>query len=201
MGLVRESEMGSDPHFVSGVVCQAIRPLFHWGCAQSETKRVFFTASLGKRSAQPPRIRLWPGRTRTINGLGVEAHPVSQLAPSANETDRSTPSSHDHPSASHSPCDLGPKLHLPRKKGIPYDVSPKIVSLARKGLTGLIRHQPRNPGFEILDRGCDLTTLIGISPRTCSWPSDDVCKRMTMARVPSRLRVKSSSVFAQPLFT
>ena len=193
--------MGSNPRFVSGGLCQAVRPLFSWSSLRSETKRVFSGVSLGKRRASPPRIRFQPGGTRKINGLGAEAHPVSHLVALANETDRSTPSSHDHPSASHSPCDLGAKLNSPQKKGIPSGVSPKIVSLARRGLTGLTRHQPRNIGFEGLDRGCDLTTLIGIFPRTCSWSSDDVCKRMAMARMPSRLRVKGSGVFAQPLFT
>lgn len=157
--------------------------------------------TLAKFRASPPRIRFQPGGTRKINELGAEAHPVSHLVALANETDRSTLSSQDHPSAAHSPCDLEAKLHLPKKKGIPSGVSPKIVSLARRGLTGLTRHQPRNIGFEGLDRGCDLTTLIGIFPRTCSWSSDDVCKRMAMARMPSRLRVKGSGVFAQPLFT
>ena len=132
------NEMGSDPRFVSGVVCQAVRPLFHWDFVQSETKRVFFTVSLRKRGTSPPRIRFQPGGTRKINGLGAEAHPVSHLVALANETDRSTPSSHDHPSASHSPCDLGAKLHSPQKKGIPSGVSPKIVSLVRKGLTDQI---------------------------------------------------------------
>ena len=66
------NEMGSDPRFVSGVVCQAGRPMFHWGCAQSETKRVFFRVSLGKCRASPPRIRLQTGGTRSIS-MGCEA--------------------------------------------------------------------------------------------------------------------------------
>jgi hypothetical protein len=36
--------------------------------------------TLAKSRASPPRIQLQPGRTREINGLGAEAHPVSQLA-------------------------------------------------------------------------------------------------------------------------
>ena len=93
--------------------------------------------TLAKLRAQPPTIVYTPRRTRKINELGIEAHPVSQLADSANETDRSTLSSHDHLSAAHSPCDLGAKLHSRRQKESLSGVSPKIVSLARKGLTGL----------------------------------------------------------------
>lgn len=91
--------------------------------------------SLAKFRASPPRIQFTPRRTRKINGFGAEVHQVSQLAPLANETDRSTLSSHDHPSVTHSPCDLEAKLHPSRKKEIPSDVSPKVVSLARRGLT------------------------------------------------------------------
>ena len=63
--------MGSEGHFVSGVVCQAGRPLFYWGYAQSETKRVFFRVSLGNPRASPPRIRLQTGGTRSIS-MGYE---------------------------------------------------------------------------------------------------------------------------------
>ena len=67
------NEMGSDPRFVSGVVCQAGRPMFHWGCAQSETKRVFFRVSLGKCRASPPRIRSRTGGTRSFSmGYAVQ---------------------------------------------------------------------------------------------------------------------------------
>ena len=111
-----------------------------WGGFQPGWTPKKIALTLAKFRASPPRIRFQPKGTRKINGLGAEAHPVSHLVALANETDRSTPSSHDHPSAAHSPCDLGAKLHSPQKKGIPSGVSPKIVSLARKGLTGLTRH-------------------------------------------------------------
>ena len=92
--------------------------------------------TLAKFRASPPRIQFGPRRTHKINGLDAKSHPVLHLVALANETDRSTPSSHDQPSAAHSPCDLGAKLHSPQKKGTPSGVSPKVVSLARKGLTG-----------------------------------------------------------------
>jgi hypothetical protein len=56
------------------VVLRALRPSVYWGYAQSETKRVFFMASLGKRRAQPPRIRLETGRTRSISMGYVMKH-------------------------------------------------------------------------------------------------------------------------------
>jgi len=51
--------------------------LFYWGYAQSETKRVFFMASLGKRRAQPPRIRLATGRNRSIS-MAYMSHKIDQ---------------------------------------------------------------------------------------------------------------------------
>jgi hypothetical protein len=47
------------------------QPLFSWGFAQCETKRVVSGLSLGKRRASPPSIRFQPERNRTINGLAV----------------------------------------------------------------------------------------------------------------------------------
>lgn len=108
--------------------------------------------TLAKSRASPPRIRFQPGGTRKINGLGAEAHLVLHLLALANETDRSTPSSHDHPSASHSPCDLGAKLHSPQKKGIPSGVSPKIVSLVRKGLTDRLTAPAWKKVSHLIDR-------------------------------------------------
>ena len=140
---------------------QAIRGGFRPGWTP---KKIALT--LAKSRASPPRIRFTPIRTRKIRGLDAEAHPVSQLVPLANETDRSTPSSHDHPSASHSPCDLGAKLHSPQKKGIPSGVSPKIVSLARKGLTGEkptaashTRHQDMDRAGDPIPLICNITDL------------------------------------------
>ncbi|ALI55988.1 hypothetical protein IMCC12053_2041 [Celeribacter marinus] len=49
------------------MVLRALRPSVYWVCVQSETKRVFFTVSLGKRGTQPPRIRFPTGRNRSIS--------------------------------------------------------------------------------------------------------------------------------------
>ena len=117
------------------------------------------------------------------------------------ETDRSTPSSHDHPSASHSPCDLGAKLHSPRKKGIPSGVSPKIVSLARKGLTCENLTGASHNCHQDIDRSGDPIAVTASIPRPCSWPNDNIRQRMTITNMPGCLRSKGSGVFVQPLFT
>ena len=65
------SEMGSDPRFGSGGLCQTIRPLFCWGSPQSETKRVFSGVSLGNPRGSPPRRRSRTGGTRSIS-MGYE---------------------------------------------------------------------------------------------------------------------------------
>ena len=67
------NEMGSDPRFGSGTVCEAVRPMFCWGSLRSETKRVFSWVSLGNPRASPPRIRLQTGGTRSISmGYAVQ---------------------------------------------------------------------------------------------------------------------------------
>jgi hypothetical protein len=63
--------MAPQGRFGSGVVFAVLSPLFPWGFAQCETKRVVSGLSLGKRRASPPSIRFQPEGTRTINGLEV----------------------------------------------------------------------------------------------------------------------------------
>jgi len=135
-GSGQRNEMGSDPRFVSGAVCQAARPMFHWGCVQSETKRVFFRVSLGKRGTQPPRIRLQTGGTRSIS-IGYMSHKIDQ---------RQFFCKTGHRLHLHKPVRTNPRSrthdgHLigfiaSRSRSVTAcGVSPKSVSLDRKGLT------------------------------------------------------------------
>jgi hypothetical protein len=151
-GLVRETKWGQTPVSFQAWFVRPQGPCFIGISCKAKRNGCFSGCHWESAAPRPPRIRVRPGGTRKINGLGAEAHPVSHLVALANETDRSTPSSDDHPSASHSPCDLGAKLHSPQKKGIPSGVSPKIVSLVRKGLTDRLTTPAWKKVSRLIDR-------------------------------------------------
>jgi hypothetical protein len=110
--------MGSEPRFVSGRGFQAVRPLFHWGFAQSETKRVFLRMSLGKRRASPPPYTVSAKKDPfNFNGLGASNNQPQTVAP-ANRSPFTPPQTHSNRQGaiSHTTVILSPSLFSARLK-------------------------------------------------------------------------------------
>ena len=156
--------MGSVPRFGSGVVCQAVRPLFSWGSCQTETKRAFSRMSLGNPRTSPPRIQSRTEGTRSIS-MGYAVHRFERRQLLWKPVTICTPTNPFKPTRLFQPHD-GHLISFLASRSVSVllsGVSRKTVSRGRNDLTGsrclrpatarfLDPAEPRNPNRHRCDR-------------------------------------------------